>query len=115
VTDFDPRALDTVIHGPVRLGVMSALVVDKRLSFTELGKRLHVTDGSLGAHLNKLAEDGYIAVEEGNVGRRPQTHFRATAKGRRAFERYLGEMKRLIALVARADRTAAGRARSADR
>jgi DNA-binding MarR family transcriptional regulator len=93
---FEPGALDATIHGPVRLGVMSALVVEGKLTFTELKKRLRATDGALGAHLQKLVDSGYIEADEGFIGQRPQTHFRPTPVGRRALERYVRTMRDLL-------------------
>lgn len=93
---FEPGAVDATIHGPVRLGVMSAIVVEGKLTFTELKKRLHTTDGALGAHLQKLVDSGYVEADEGFVGHRPQTHFRATPAGRRALERYVRTMRDLL-------------------
>ena len=57
---IDFNGLDTAVHGPVRLGTMTALQIDGKLDFTTLGKRLNVTSGSLGVHLQKLEDKGYI-------------------------------------------------------
>ena len=54
------NGLDTAVHGPIRLGAMTALQIDGKLDFTTLKKRLQVTDGSMGIHLQKLEEVGYI-------------------------------------------------------
>ena len=54
--------LNIVIHQPVRLKVMSALVAleeGDRVEFTYLRKLLKLTDGNLGAHLVKLEESRY--------------------------------------------------------
>ena len=50
---------------------------------------LGLTDGNLSAHSRTLDEAGYIVVEKTFRGRRPYTAMRLTAKGRKAFERYL--------------------------
>ena len=42
------NGLDTAVHGPIRLGTMTALQIDGELDFTTIKKRLQVTDGSLG-------------------------------------------------------------------
>jgi len=57
---IDFNGLDTAIHGPTRLGVMTALYVDGELDFTTIKKRLDATDGSPGVHLQKLEEKDYI-------------------------------------------------------
>ena len=65
---IDFNGLDTTVHGPVRLGVLTALQVDGRLDFTTLRKRLSVADGALGLHLEKLEEAGYINCHKAFVG-----------------------------------------------
>ncbi|MHC4336453.1 MAG: winged helix-turn-helix domain-containing protein [Planctomycetota bacterium] len=92
--DFD--GLDTAVHGPMRLGVMTALQIEKELDFTTLKKRLGATDGSLGMHLAKLEEIGYIVSKKGFVGRRPKTTYRLTAAGKKALAKYLDAMRQLL-------------------
>jgi DNA-binding MarR family transcriptional regulator len=97
MTPVDFSAIDTTIHGPVRLGAISALAMEGRMDFTSIKKRLGVTDGSLGMHLQKLEDVGYIASTKTFLGRRPNTSYAITAAGRKAFSEYLTLMKRLIA------------------
>ena len=98
--DFD--GLDTAVHGPMRLGVMTALQIEKELDFTTLKKRLGATDGSLGMHLAKLEEIGYIVSKKSFVGRRPKTTYRLTAAGKKALAKYLESMRQLLDEVDRA-------------
>ena len=93
----DFNALDTTIHGPVRLGVMTVLRAHGKSSFTELKIRLEVTDGALGIHLQKLETIGYIACEKRFVGRRPRSTYRLTRAGTRAFARYLDSLRAILA------------------
>ncbi len=93
---IDFNGIDTAVHGPVRLGVLTALHRDSSLDFTSLKKRLVVADGALGAHLQKLEEIGYIGCEKSFVGRRPKSTYRLTGKGRKALSDYLESMQRLI-------------------
>jgi predicted ArsR family transcriptional regulator len=96
MTPIDFNGIDTTVHGPVRLGVLSALAVDGPLDFTTLVKRLGVVDGALGVHLRKLEESGYIACKKTFVGRRPKSTYRITRQGRDALRRYLNSMQELI-------------------
>jgi predicted ArsR family transcriptional regulator len=96
---IDFNGLDTAVHGPVRLGVLTALFLDGPLDFTTLKKRLGVTDGVLGMHLEKLESVGYVSASRTLVGRRPKTTYTITRAGRRAFTDYLGEMRRLLDAV----------------
>src|SRR5947199_7833404 len=93
---IDFNGLDTAVHGPVRLGVLTALQVDGPLDFTTLKKRLAVTDGALGLHLRKLQEAGYVECEKAFVGERPKSTYRMTPVGRKALSNYLDAMQSLI-------------------
>ena len=101
---IDFNGLDTAVHGPVRLGVLTALQMDGPLSFTTLKKRLSVADGVLGLHAQKLEEAGYLRSEKAFTGRRPITTYHLTDAGRRAFIGYLETMRRLLDAVQRSGR-----------
>ena len=88
--------LDRLIHGRLRLGIVSALSVSESLTFNELKKLLDTTDGNLSVHARKLEEAGYVACTKSFAGRIPRTDYRLTAAGRRALERYLDRMEALI-------------------
>ncbi len=96
---IDFNGLDTTVHGPVRLGVMTALCLDGALDYTTLKKRLDVADGSLGMHLGKLEEVGYISGSTVLIGRRPRTTYRLTEAGRAALTGYLEALRRLLDAV----------------
>lgn len=97
---IDFNGLDTVVHGPVRLGVLTSLQMDGPLDFTTLKKRLDVSDGVLGMHLQKLETIGYLSASTVLHGRRPKTTYRLSATGRRALASYLQSMRRLLDAVA---------------
>jgi len=90
------NGLDTTVHGPIRLGVLSALTLDGPLDFTTLRNRLQVSDGALGLHLGKLEAAGYITARKRFIARRPNTRYALTSAGRRAFDNYLTSMRRLL-------------------
>jgi len=88
--------LDRVIHERMRLGIVSALAVNDSLSFNELKKLLQTSDGNLSVHARRLEEADYVECEKSFENRMPKTEYRLTARGRRAFERYLDHMEALI-------------------
>jgi DNA-binding MarR family transcriptional regulator len=98
VIDFN--GLDTAVHGPVRLGLLTALVMDGPLDFTTLKERLSVGDGVLGMHARKLEDAGYIRAEKAFAGRRPKTTYHLTDDGRKAFMAYMDAMRKLLEAVA---------------
>ena len=91
-----PADLDRLIHERVRLGIVSALAVNRELTFNELKAMLKTTDGNLSVHARKLEEANYIVCTKSFDGRLPKTEYRLTAAGRRALERYLNHMEALI-------------------
>ncbi|MHB1863562.1 MAG: winged helix-turn-helix domain-containing protein [Gemmatimonadaceae bacterium] len=88
--------LDRLIHERMRLGIVSALAVNERLSFNDLKALLETTDGNLSVHARRLEEAGYVTCTKAFEGRIPKTHYALTTAGRRALERYLGHMEALI-------------------
>lgn len=91
--------LDRVIHERLRLGIVSALAVNERLSFNDLKRLLDTTDGNLSVHARKLEEADYVVCEKMFAGRVPKTEYRLTPAGRRALEKYLAHMEAIIKAV----------------
>ena len=94
-----PVDLDRLIHGRVRLGIVSALAVAESLSFTELRDLLETSDGNLSVHARRLEEAGYLSCDKSFADRVPHTEYRLTAAGRDALEKYLDHMEALIERV----------------
>jgi len=91
--------LNETIHQPVRLRIMAALVTlgpADEVDFTYLRDLLEVTDGNLGAHLRKLEEAGYIAVNKAFVERKPHTYISATAEGRKVFQEHVAALESIL-------------------
>jgi DNA-binding MarR family transcriptional regulator len=91
--------LDRLIHERLRLGIISALAVNERLTFNDLKRLLHTTDGNLSVHARKLEDAQYIKCDKSFEGRLPRTEYSLTAAGRRALERYLTHMEAIIKAV----------------
>ena len=93
---FDPSAIDEVIHGRIRLGIMAYLADVEVTDFTTLKTVLSATPGNLSIQLRKLEDAGYIAIEKSFMRRKPLTRARITSAGRQAFATYLDAMGKLI-------------------
>jgi len=91
-----PLELDRLIHERLRLGIISALAANDRLSFNDLKRLLRTTDGNLSVHARKLEDAEYVACDKSFDGRMPRTEYRLTAAGRRALEKYLAHMEAII-------------------
>lgn len=96
MSEFNINALDDVIHGRIRLGVMAYLVGAETADFSALKTHLGTTDGNLSVHLRKLEEAGYVTIEKSFLGRKPLTAVSLTPSGREAFTQYLGALSGLI-------------------
>ena len=88
--------LDKIIHERMRLGIISALAANEKLSFTELKTLLDTSDGNISVHARKLEEAGYVTCEKSFKGRMPLTEYAITKEGRKALTRYLDHMEALI-------------------
>lgn len=89
-------ALDRLIHERLRLGIVSALAVNRSLTFNELKELLKTSDGNLSVHARKLEDAAYITCEKSFDGRTPKTKYKLTPTGRRTLEHYLRHMEALI-------------------
>jgi len=93
------KAFNNLIHQPVRLQIMSALHAlesGESVDFSFLKKLLGLTDGNLGAHLEKLEQAGYLDVEKPFVGKKPKTFLKATDQGRAAYQEHRSVLEKLL-------------------
>jgi DNA-binding HxlR family transcriptional regulator len=88
--------LNPVIHGKLRLALLSLLATVEEAEFTWLRAKTGSTDGNLGAQLLKLEEAGYVSLEKKFVQRKPQTLYRMTEAGRQALTEYVQALRRLL-------------------
>src|SRR5579862_8497517 len=88
--------LNPVIHGKLRLALLTLLAGVEEAEFTWLRGKTGATDGNLGAQLLKLEEAGYVAVEKKFVQRKPQSLYRMTESGRTALTEYVQALKQLL-------------------
>lgn len=90
------EALNKAFESRVRLGIMAVLVVNDRVDHSTLKELLHVTDGNLASHLAALEQLKYVQVFKRFVGKRPNTSYKATATGAKAFRAHIDAIERLI-------------------
>ena len=88
--------LNPVVHGKLRLALLSLLSGVEEAEFTWLRQRTGATDGNLGAQLAKLEEAGYVSVKKRFVQRKPQSLYRMTEAGRQALAEYVRALKQLL-------------------
>lgn len=88
--------LNKVFDSRIRLGIMSALMVNEEVNFNELKELIDVTDGNLATHLKTLEENHYIKVQKGFVGRKTNTTYSVTKAGEKAFKLHLEALEKMI-------------------
>ena len=88
--------LDPIVHGQLRLAVMSLLATVEHADFRWLREKTGSTDGNLGANLAKLEEARYIAVTKRFIAKKPNSVYRLTASGRKALASYVRALKKLL-------------------
>ncbi len=88
--------LQKVFESRIRLGIMSALMVNDTLDFNALKELLGLTDGNLASHLKALEQQEIVVVSKQFVGRKPSTTYQATEQGRELFRRHLMALEELI-------------------
>jgi DNA-binding MarR family transcriptional regulator len=88
--------LDKAFENRIRLQIMSVLMVNESYDFTSLKELLEVTDGNLASNLKALEKEEYISVHKSFVGRKPNTTYQASAKGKQAFQQHLNALEALI-------------------
>jgi DNA-binding HxlR family transcriptional regulator len=92
----DLPELNPVIHGKLRLALLSLLAGVEQADFTWLRSKTGSTDGNLGAQLARLEEAGYVRVKKRFVQRKPRTIYRMTDAGRHALTEYIQALKQLL-------------------
>jgi len=91
--------LNKIFDSRVRLGIMSALVVNNEVNFNELKELLNITDGNLASHLKSLEENDFVKVEKGFIGRKTNTTYRLTKAGEKAFKSHLAALEKMIRTI----------------
>ncbi len=88
--------LNKIFDSRIRLGIMSALMVNESVNFNELKELIDVTDGNLATHLKTLEEHHFIKVQKGFIGRKTNTTYSVTKAGEKAFKTHLEALEKMI-------------------
>ena len=94
--NIDISNLNKVFESRIRLGIMSALMVNTEISYNNIKDLIKVTDGNLASHLKGLEDNGFIKVHKGFIGRKTNTTYAATKAGEKAFKTHLEALEKMI-------------------
>ena len=88
--------LDALLHQPLRTQIAAFLAGAHETTFSELKRRLDVSDGNLESHLKKLIAADYVAVRRESGAGRPQSYYALTQGGHAALREYVAALQRLL-------------------
>ncbi|MCY7421082.1 MAG: transcriptional regulator [Chitinophagaceae bacterium] len=88
--------LNKIFDSRIRLGIMSALMVNAEVNFNDLKELIQVTDGNLASHIKTLEDSKYIKVQKGFIGRKTNTTYSVTKEGEKAFKSHLDALEQMI-------------------
>jgi DNA-binding MarR family transcriptional regulator len=88
--------LNKAFENRIRLGLMSILLVNDWVEFSELKEHLSLTDGNLASHIAALEKLGYLEVKKQFIGKKPNTSYAVTRAGKKAFLEHLNALEKLI-------------------
>ena len=88
--------LSKVFDNRVRLGIMSILLVNDWVDFNTLKQMLETSDGRLASHIKALEAVDYIEIRKQFIGRKPNTSYRATKAGKKAFNDHLDALEKIL-------------------
>ena len=91
--------LNKIFDSRIRLGIMSALMVNDAVSFNELKELLDMTDGNLASHLKTLEESSFVKFQKGFIGRKTNTTYSITKAGEKEFTTHLDALTKMIVSV----------------
>ena len=90
------KDLNKAFESKIRLGIMSALVVNDNLDFNTLKDLLEATDGNLATHLKSLEKKDYIIYKKEFLDRKPNTKYSVTPEGKEAFVKHIKAIEQLL-------------------
>ncbi len=90
------QELNKAFESRIRLGIMSALMVNDFVDFNALKELLELTDGNLASHMRALEQLAYVRVEKIFLGRKPNTRYTITPEGKQAFEQHIALLEQII-------------------
>ena len=93
---IDISNLNKAFESRIRLGIMSALMVNASVSYNELKELLQVTDGNLASHLRGLEDAGFVEMEKSFIGRKTNTSYSVSPNGEKAFRQHLDALEKMI-------------------
>ncbi len=94
--DNQRMEIDRLIHEPARLKIIAQLYVVESADFLFIMRQTGLTQGNVSGHLSKLEDAGFVNIEKGYLGKRPQTIISLSTLGRQRFQNYIRNMREML-------------------
>lgn len=91
-----PNGFHKAFESKTRLSIMSILAVNDALDFNAMKQYLDLSDGKLASQVKVLEKEEFIGVKKSFIGKKPNTKYFMTKKGRKAFDDHLKSLEQLI-------------------
>ncbi len=88
--------LDQIVHAPARLRILLMLYVVESMDYVFLKNQTGMSWGNLATHLGKLEDAGYVEIDKGYQGKKPQSRLQLTPQGRTAFKAYKSTLLQVL-------------------
>lgn len=88
--------LNPLLHQELRLSIISFLVNIDSAEFKKLLEVTAASKGNLSVQLTKLQKAGLIDIKKSFKGNYPHTECSITNKGKKEFESYLANLKKML-------------------
>ena len=90
--------LDPLLHSQLRLAIVSLLMNVKEADFSYIQEKTSSTNGNLSVQISKLKDAKYSEVHKSFENNYPKTTCKITKKGKKAFEKYVEDIKNYLSL-----------------
>ncbi len=94
--EIQQMEIDRLIHEPARLKIIAQLYVIESADFLFIMRQTGLTQGNVSGHLSKLEDAGFVNIEKGYLGKRPQTIISLSTLGRQRFKNYIRNMREML-------------------
>lgn len=91
--------LNKLFDSRVRLGIMSALLVNDTVNFNDLKELLEITDGNLASHTKALEEANIIKIKKSFIGKKTNTNYSITKTGEKLFNQHIDALEKMIGRI----------------
>ena len=91
--------LNKLFDSRVRLGIMSALLVNDTVNFNDLKELLQITDGNLASHTKALEEANIIKIKKSFIGKKTNTNYSITKTGEKLFNQHIDALEKMIGRI----------------